>query len=257
MLRRAFEVQLAGEGLSIVEVLSTCPVGWGMTPTESMEHLARDVVQTYPLGVLVDRREAAARRPGSTARGLTMEHATIFGGFGGQGLLFAGHVLAQAAVIEGRDVSWMPSYGPEMRGGTASCTVIVADRPIGSPIVDTRRRVVALNPPSLAKFEPLLVPGGLLVAQRVAHRGGAPTRRTSRSSACRARRSPGPPVTTGWSASSRSVRLIARRPIVDEASIREALVELVGRKHPELVAADLDALAAGALHASAAGVRGG
>ncbi|HTS15245.1 MAG TPA: 2-oxoacid:acceptor oxidoreductase family protein, partial [Candidatus Sulfotelmatobacter sp.] len=64
-----------------------------------------------------------------------MQHATIFGGFGGQGLLFAGHVLAEAAVIEGRQVSWMPSYGPEMRGGTASCTVVIADRPIGSPIV--------------------------------------------------------------------------------------------------------------------------
>ena len=60
-------------------------------------------------------------------------------------------------------MSWMPSYGPEMRGGTASCTVIVADRPIGSPIVDAADSVIALNPPSLAKFEPLLVPGGLLI----------------------------------------------------------------------------------------------
>jgi 2-oxoglutarate ferredoxin oxidoreductase subunit gamma len=92
-----------------------------------------------------------------------MQHATVFGGFGGQGLLFAGHVLAQAAVIEGRMVSWMPSYGPEMRGGTASCTVVVADHPIGSPIVDSADSVVALNPPSLAKFEPLLVAGGLLI----------------------------------------------------------------------------------------------
>jgi 2-oxoglutarate ferredoxin oxidoreductase subunit beta len=59
MLRRAFEVQLAGGGLSIVEILSTCPVGWGMTPIESMQHIARDVVRTYPLGVLVDRAKAA------------------------------------------------------------------------------------------------------------------------------------------------------------------------------------------------------
>ena len=92
-----------------------------------------------------------------------MEHATILAGFGGQGLLFAGHVLAEAAVIEGRTVSWMPSYGPEMRGGTASCTVIIADRQIGSPIVDSADSVIALNPPSLAKFEPLLVQGGLLI----------------------------------------------------------------------------------------------
>ncbi len=60
MLRRAFQVQLAGEGLSIVEILSTCPVGWGMTPLESIEHVARDVVQTYPLGVLLDRAKGPA-----------------------------------------------------------------------------------------------------------------------------------------------------------------------------------------------------
>ena len=92
-----------------------------------------------------------------------MERAVILSGFGGQGLLFAGQVLAQAALDEGRNVSWLPSYGPEMRGGTASCTVIVADRPIGSPVVDTADVVVALNPPSLARFEPLLAAGGLLV----------------------------------------------------------------------------------------------
>ena len=92
-----------------------------------------------------------------------MERATILSGFGGQGLLFAGQVLANAGLIEGRHVTWLPSYGPEMRGGTASCTVIVSDRPIGSPIVDRADIVVALNPPSLGKFEHVLVPGGLLV----------------------------------------------------------------------------------------------
>src|SRR5512146_3139223 len=92
-----------------------------------------------------------------------MEHSTIFGGFGGQGLLFAGHVLAEAAVIDCLEVSWMPSYGPEMRGGTASCTVVVSDRPIGSPIVDVADSVIALNPPSMAKCESILAPGGLLV----------------------------------------------------------------------------------------------
>jgi 2-oxoglutarate ferredoxin oxidoreductase subunit gamma len=92
-----------------------------------------------------------------------MERATILSGFGGQGLLFAGQVLAQAGMFEGLHVSWLPSYGPEMRGGTASCTVIVADRPIGSPVVDRVDILIALNPPSLAKFEGLLAPGGLLV----------------------------------------------------------------------------------------------
>lgn len=92
-----------------------------------------------------------------------MERATVLSGFGGQGLLFAGQVLAQAGMFEGLNVSWLPSYGPEMRGGTASCTVIVSDRPIGSPVVDRVDCLIALNPPSLAKFEGLLAPGGLLV----------------------------------------------------------------------------------------------
>lgn len=92
-----------------------------------------------------------------------MQATTILSGFGGQGLLFAGQVLAQAGLDEGRQVTWLPSYGPEMRGGTASCTVIVSDRPIGSPIADVADIVIALNPPSLARYEALLAPGGLLV----------------------------------------------------------------------------------------------
>ena len=92
-----------------------------------------------------------------------MEHGLILSGFGGQGLLFAGQILAQAAVLEERDVSWLPSYGPEMRGGSAACTVIVSDRPIGSPVVDQADVLIALNPPALAKYVELLAPGGLLV----------------------------------------------------------------------------------------------
>lgn len=92
-----------------------------------------------------------------------MELSTVIAGFGGQGILFAGRVLAQAGLLEGREVLWIPSYGPEMRGGTASCTVIIADREIGSPVVDRAHHVVALNRPSLAKYEPLVAAGGLLV----------------------------------------------------------------------------------------------
>ena len=88
-----------------------------------------------------------------------MERSIVFAGFGGQGLLFAGHVLAQAAMAEGLEVLWIPSYGPEMRGGTASCTVIVGDEPIGSPVVDRADAAVVMNPPSLAKFAPLGRPG--------------------------------------------------------------------------------------------------
>src|SRR5574340_914399 len=92
-----------------------------------------------------------------------MERSIIFAGFGGQGVLFAGTVLAQAAMDEGSEVLWIPSYGPEMRGGTASCTVIVGDEPIGSPVVDHPDAAVVLNPPSLARFGPMVASGGVLV----------------------------------------------------------------------------------------------
>lgn len=173
-----------------------------------------------------------------------MQHSTIFGGFGGQGLLFAGHVLAQAAVIEGRAVSWMPSYGPEMRGGTASCTVIVADHPIGSPIVDSADSVVALNPPSMAKFESLLVPGGLLVLNSSLIE--AEPRRTDVTIAaipCSA--------LARASGDDRFVSvvalgaLVARSVIVGRESLRQALVDVVGAHRPELIAANVAAFESG------------
>ena len=84
-------------------------------------------------------------------------------GFGGQGVISAGILLAQAGLIEGRNVSWFPSYGAEMRGGTANCSVVVADEEVASPIVSRPDTAIVLNEPSLAKFEPLLKPGGLLI----------------------------------------------------------------------------------------------
>ncbi len=87
----------------------------------------------------------------------------IISGFGGQGALFAGQLLTYAGLEEGRNVAWLPSYGPEMRGGTARCTVTVSDDPIGSPITDAPSAVIALNPPSLEMFEPHVQPHGLLI----------------------------------------------------------------------------------------------
>jgi len=87
----------------------------------------------------------------------------IISGFGGQGALFAGQLLTYAGLEEGRHVAWLPSYGPEMRGGTARCTVTVSDEPIGSPITDTPSAVMALNPASLEMFEPKVLPDGLLI----------------------------------------------------------------------------------------------
>ena len=84
-------------------------------------------------------------------------------GFGGQGILLIGQMLAYAAMLEGREVSWMPSYGPEMRGGTANCTVIISDHPIASPIVTEVDVLLAMNGSSLEKFLPMVVPGGEVI----------------------------------------------------------------------------------------------
>jgi 2-oxoglutarate ferredoxin oxidoreductase subunit gamma len=92
-----------------------------------------------------------------------MTHEFVFAGFGGQGVLSMGMTLSYAGMIEGKEITWMPSYGPEMRGGTANCTVLIADQKISSPIITTYDAVVALNQPSLDKFEPQVKPGGLLL----------------------------------------------------------------------------------------------
>ncbi len=84
----------------------------------------------------------------------------LFAGFGGQGILFSGKVLAYKGLTDGANVSWLPSYGPEMRGGTANCSVIISDIPVGSPIVSKPDVLIAMNLPSLEKFENEVVPGG-------------------------------------------------------------------------------------------------
>ena len=92
-----------------------------------------------------------------------MTHSIIFSGFGGQGIMLMGQLLTQAGMHEGRKVSWIPSYGPEMRGGTAYCSVTISDDPIGSPVVTEPTLVVAMNLPSVTRFAPQIVPGGTLV----------------------------------------------------------------------------------------------
>ncbi len=92
-----------------------------------------------------------------------MKNEYIFAGFGGQGMLLIGKFLAMACMMDGKHVSWLPSYGPEMRGGTANCSVIVSDKAVASPLVDQADVVIAMNRPSLDKFESHVRPGGTLV----------------------------------------------------------------------------------------------
>ena len=97
---------------------------------------------------------------------MEQDHEIIIAGFGGQGVLFAGMVLAHAALHIGRNVAWIPSYGPEMRGGTAGCTVILSREEVGSPIVSRPSAAIVMNEPSLAKYGPRVKPGGVLVINR-------------------------------------------------------------------------------------------
>ena len=184
-----------------------------------------------------------------------MEHRTIIAGFGGQGLLFAGHVLAQAGMLEGRYVSWMPSYGPEMRGGTASCTVVLSDREIGSPIVDAADSVVALNAPSLARFQPILENGGLLVVDTtlVAQMVGRddidlvalPLKMLANEAGDDRF---GSIVALG--------ALVARRAVVQAATIHAAIADVIGDGHDDLVAADIRAFDIGLERAGELAVSG-
>jgi len=92
-----------------------------------------------------------------------MEEKIIAAGFGGQGVMLMGKLLAYAGMIEGRHVTWLPSYGPEMRGGTANCTVIISSRRIGSPYVTEPGSLIAMNQPSLNRFEDAVTPGGVVL----------------------------------------------------------------------------------------------
>ena len=92
-----------------------------------------------------------------------MKEQCIFAGFGGQGMLLIGKFLAEAGMESGKHVSWLPSYGPEMRGGTANCSVVVSDKPVASPLIAQADTILAMNKPSLIKFEGDVKPGGLLL----------------------------------------------------------------------------------------------
>jgi 2-oxoglutarate ferredoxin oxidoreductase subunit gamma len=180
-----------------------------------------------------------------------MERSVIFAGFGGQGLLFAGQVLARAAMDEDREVLWIPTYGPEMRGGTAACTVIVGDVPIGSPVVDAAWAAVVLNPPSHAKFARLVAPGGTLVvnATLVEAESGRDDIDELRVPCTRLAREAGDDRLVSVAALG---ALVGRTGIVGADAVISALREILGRKHAEALEADLAVFAGGLAFGQAA-----
>ena len=180
-VRKAIEVQRDGKGFAFVEVLSPCPTNWHMDPVRSADHCNEVMEKTFPLGCYRDRTaDAEPRRPreatttladligsGSGIEPVVDESfgtkGMKFSGFGGQGVLSLGLVVAEAAGRAGRFVSWFPSYGPEQRGGAASCSVVMGGTEIGSPTVDAPDVLVAMNRPSLERFASTVREGGTVL----------------------------------------------------------------------------------------------
>ncbi|HKR26283.1 MAG TPA: 2-oxoacid:acceptor oxidoreductase family protein [Acidobacteriaceae bacterium] len=187
-VRRAVENQVRGLGFSLVEILSPCPTIWKLPPVEAQRWVHDVMEKTFPLGVLRDRTKEAHPRPAPAPPPALDDIPRILGcaapeppdlvaeaparpidlqvriaGFGGQGVLLLGEVLAEAAVGAGLEVSWLPSYGPEMRSGTSNCHVRLSRQPIDTPLVNEPDVLVAMNEPSLHKFASHVRPGGWIL----------------------------------------------------------------------------------------------
>jgi 2-oxoisovalerate ferredoxin oxidoreductase beta subunit len=188
-IRKGVENQVRGLGFSLIEVLTPCPTIWKMTPVDAQRWVKETMEKTFPLGVFRDRtkqtqpRLAAKPAPaleelrrileiesddakaggvvGAVARNVDLRVRVA--GFGGQGVLLLGEVLAEAGLDAGLEVSWLPSYGPEMRSGTSNCQVRIASELIDSPLVPVPNILIAMNEPSLRKFDGSVSPGGWVI----------------------------------------------------------------------------------------------
>jgi 2-oxoisovalerate ferredoxin oxidoreductase beta subunit len=188
-VRKAIKNQIDNKGFSLVEVLSACPSGWKITPVQAKQWIEETMITNFPLGVFKDKSSEIEAAP--TVRNVFSAEniiakldiplqeniqpskptvsagfqnpRVIVAGFGGQGVLSLGVALAQAGMQAGYYVSWIPSYGPEMRGGTANCHVNLSNQRVGSPLISKPTVLVAMNLPSLEKFESMVTPGGLII----------------------------------------------------------------------------------------------
>lgn len=187
-VRKALELQRTGAGFTFVEVLSPCPTIWGKDPIEARKWVAEKMIPSFPLEVFRDRKveipnnnipphktvqelvegeRNVARAAAVPGRHHRFDHLGIkIAGFGGQGVLLLGQLLAEMGMREGLDVSWLPSYGPEMRSGSAHCHVCLSKERIGSPVLTRPDVLVAMNEPSLRKFAAQVAPGGTIIYGR-------------------------------------------------------------------------------------------
>jgi len=186
VFHRAIENQVKGLGFSFVEVLSPCPTIWKLEPVEAQRFTRDEMEKVFPVANYRDRTREATPRPAPSAPPSPAEIPALLGldasdqaerprperpldlrmrvaGFGGQGVLTLGYVLAEAGMEAGYEVSWLPSYGPEMRSGTSNCHVRLSNEPISSPLVSRPNVLLALNEPSLRKFLHEVEPGGIVL----------------------------------------------------------------------------------------------
>ncbi len=185
-IRKALEVQRDGAGFSFVEILSPCPTIWGKDPVEARRWVLEKMMPIFPLNVFRDHRpempagNQPPQRPVADVLDITQkagahdtskrQHTHHFrdvkiniAGFGGQGVLLLGQLLIEMGMREGLEVSWLPSYGPEMRSGSAHCHVCLSNERIGSPLVSHPDVLVAMNEFSLRKFAREVVSGGIVL----------------------------------------------------------------------------------------------
>ena len=164
----------------------------------------------------------------------------LFSGFGGQGILFAGKLVAYKGLMDDKNVSWLPSYGPEMRGGTASCSVILSDEPVGSPIISNADVLVAMNLPSLDRFEESVKPGGMIfvdssLVERKVKRDDVTATKTAGDK--------------GFSTLANMImvgKLLKELGEFDEQSVEAAVSKVISAKHADMKEVNMNAIKTGA-----------
>jgi 2-oxoisovalerate ferredoxin oxidoreductase beta subunit len=186
-IRKALELQRDNAGFTFVEILSPCPTIWNKDPIEARNWVSDEMVPIFPLSVFRDRKPeipadvetpqrsiaevlgigsngTSTAQPGALTRTHNFDHLGLkFAGFGGQGVLLAGQLIMEMGMKEGLEVSWLPSYGPEMRSGSAHCHVCLSKDRIGSPLVSNPDVLVAMNEFSLRKFGPEIASDGIIL----------------------------------------------------------------------------------------------
>jgi 2-oxoisovalerate ferredoxin oxidoreductase beta subunit len=197
IVRKALELQRDGKGYVYVEVLSPCPTVMGMDSLAAARYVTEQMEKIFPLGIFRDTSDQAAPRPPPAAP-LSLpelfaksgdrdfpppepdpsytERRMIFSGSGGQGILVLGLSVIEAGAIAHRFVTWYPTYGPEQRGGSVSCSLVVGGKPVGAPNVEHPDILVCMTRPMLAHFLPMVKPGGMVFCDSLILDTDAPTR---------------------------------------------------------------------------------